>query len=155
MARLVLAFAYLGLLLYVVGAAYAITHLQFVCANAACPSNADPSARLAAQLRQDASAALLGALLLALAWLICLAAHWRADHGWGFFAVLLALPLGLWLASTAALGATDGRPFPATWEAFGTWRSALWAALLMSLIGPLVTILMAHRLLEGADAAKH
>ena len=147
MARLVLALAYPGLLVYAAGAAFVVLRLQFQCADAAaCPASADPSASLAAQLQGDGRVALVGVLILILAWLFCLAALWRADNGWGFLAVLLALPLGIWLAGTAVLSAAGGTLLPATWEKFDVWRSALWAALLMSLVGPLVTILAANRL---------
>lgn len=155
MARYVLAFAYLGLLLYAVGATYVVMRLQFDCANAqACPAAADPSASLAAQLREDAPVALAGALLLALAWLLCLAAHWRAGRRWWCLGVLLALPLGLWLAGTTELDAGGGHIMPTTWETFGTWRSALWAVLLMSLIGPLALTVATHRLLEHSKPSK-
>ncbi|HEV8194365.1 MAG TPA: hypothetical protein VGP82_23180 [Ktedonobacterales bacterium] len=148
-ARFVLALAYLGLLLYAVGATFIVLRLQFDCANSqACPAAADPSTSLAAQLRGDAPVALAGALVLALAWLLCLAALWRAGRRWWFLGVLLAFPFGLWLAGTVALSAAGGRMFPTTWETFGTWRSALLAVLLMSLIGPLALTVATHRLLE-------
>jgi hypothetical protein len=154
MARVVLALGYPGLLLYSIGAVFVTLRLQFVCANAtACPAAADPGAPLAAQLRGDAPLAVAGALLLVLAWLLCLAALWRAGRRWWFLGVLLAAPLGVWLAGAVALGATSGQTLPATWAAFGAWRAALWAALLVSLVGPLTTLVAAHRLLGRRKAS--
>src|SRR5262249_38730210 len=108
MARLVMLLAYPGLLLYTIGATFVVLRLQFECATATtCPTSADPSTLLTTRLQTEGRVALVGALVLVLAWLLCLVALWRKDHRWGFFALLLALPLGLWLAGIAVLSAAS------------------------------------------------
>src|SRR5258708_790311 len=106
----------------------------------ACPAESELPATIGARILDAAPTALLSAVLVAWAWILCLVQFARAGR-WGALAVLaLALPLVAILALAVLYTSTSGHLLPTTWAAHNVgWDATFQRSLLLLLLWPVAT----------------
>ena len=106
----------------------------------ACPAESELAATIAARIIDAAPVALLSAVLVALAWILCLVQFARAGR-WGAVAALaLALPLAAILSLAVLYVGTSGHLLPTTWATHNVgWDATFQRSLLLLLLWPIAT----------------
>lgn len=120
--------------------------LLFVCFMAAticfdaCPPESELATTIAARIIDAAPIALIGAVPVAFAWLLCLVQLARARR-WGPLAALaLAVPLVASLMLAVLFASTGGQLLPTTWAAHNAgWDVAFQRSVLLLLLWPVAT----------------
>lgn len=163
--RSVLSLGYLGLILFVLGAAWLLLGFAFVCM-LGCPDAANAPDDITRGLSYFSRFTLPGLLLLALAWVGCLALLGRARL-WRSLVLLLTVPLaGIGLAAWNMLTtyndvvAFAGRAPSSTepgdayynwstemWKGvFPAWNASLWLMTLAIVVSGVLIIISGHQL---------
>jgi len=130
--------------LVLLGAPLLALGLGFVALDAAsicfdnCPPESDLAATIAARIGDGAPIAVICAVPVALAWIICLVQFARAGH-WGALATLaLTLPVAALLSLFVLYATTNGHLLPTTWSEHNVgWDGAFQRSLALVLLWPI------------------